>query len=164
MRPCSREPVISICNSETAPRTKRRRPRTPFALFWCRRCSPRSRRSPPGEGRGAGRDPLRFSRLSADFELRDGDARTANLHLDGEAEILVRARVGLLARDYDGQAFILRGEERLPSAVRRFGPTPKVAALWMSLREWFTGSAAENARAALRLRGTWNDPIVMPAE
>ena len=76
----------------------------------------------------------------------------------------MRARVGLLARDYDGQAFILRGEERLPSAVRRFGPTPKVAALWMSLREWFTGSAAENARAALRLRGTWNDPIVMPAE
>ena len=108
--------------------------------------------------------PLRFSRLSADFELRDGDARTANLHLDGEAEILVRARVGLLAQDYDGQAFILRGEERLPSAVRRFGPTPKVAALWLSLREWFTGSAAENARAALRLRGTWNDPIVMPAE
>jgi uncharacterized protein YhdP len=107
---------------------------------------------------------LRFAQLTADFELRDGWASTANLHLDGDAEILVRGRVGLLAQDYDAEAFILRGEERLPSAVRRLGPTPKVAALWLSLREWFAGTAAENARAGLRLRGTWNDPIVMPAE
>jgi uncharacterized protein YhdP len=107
---------------------------------------------------------LRFAQLTADFELRDGWASTANLHLDGDAEILVRGRVGLLGQDYDAEAFILRGEERLPSAVRRLGPTPKVAALWLSLREWFAGTGAENARAGLRLRGTWNDPIVMAAE
>jgi uncharacterized protein YhdP len=108
--------------------------------------------------------PLRFSRLSADFELGDGEARTANLHLDGEAEILVRARLGLLTHDYDAEAFVLRGEERLPVAVRRFGPTPKVAALWLSLRDWFGGASADTAHAALRLRGTWNDPILMAAE
>jgi uncharacterized protein YhdP len=107
---------------------------------------------------------LRFAQLTADFEVRDGWASTANLHLDGDAEILVRGRVGLLGQDYDAEAFILRGEERLPSAVRRLGPTPKVAALWLSLREWFAGTAAENARTGLRLRGTWNDPIVMAAE
>jgi len=107
---------------------------------------------------------LHFARLTADYELRDGSASTANLHLDGDAEILVHGRVGLLAHDYEGEAFVLKGEERLPSAVRRFGPTPKVAALWLSLRQWFTGSGAENARAALRLRGTWDDPIVLPAE
>ena len=82
--------------------------------------------------------------MTADFALRDGLARTANLHLDGaDAEILVRARVNLLARDYDGEAFILRGEERLPSALRGLGPTPRVAALWLSLRQWFTGTAPE---------------------
>ncbi len=114
---------------------------------------------------GANAPPeLRFAQLTADFELREGWASTANLHLDGDAEILVRGRVGLVAQDYDAEAFILRGEERLPSAVRRLGPTPKVAALWLSLREWFAGTGAENARAGLRLRGTWNDPIVMPAE
>lgn len=138
---------------------------TPFALFLVPGLlAAMSPDSAEGKDAAVAPAPLHFSRLSADFQLRDGEASTSNLHLDGEAEILVRARVGLLARDYDAQAFILRGEERLPSAVRRFGPTPKVAALWLSLREWFTGSTAENARAALRLRGTWNDPIVMPAE
>lgn len=106
--------------------------------------------------------PLRFARLTADYELRDGNATTRDLHFDGDAEILLRGRVGLAARDYDQQAWILRGEERLPSAVRRLGPTPKVAALWLSLRELFTGAA--RARDALRLRGGWDDPIVTPAE
>jgi len=36
--------------------------------------------------------------------------------------------------------------------------------VWLSLRELFTGSAADRSRAALRLRGTWDDPIVTPAE
>ena len=109
--------------------------------------------------------PLRFAHVTADFALRDGLARTTNLRLEGaDAEILVRARVNLLARDYDGEAFILRGEERLPSALRGLGPTPRVAALWLSLRQWFTGTASEDTGAGLRLRGTWNDPIVTPAQ
>ena len=109
--------------------------------------------------------PLRFAHVTADFALRDGLARTTNLHLDGaDAEILVRARVNLLARDYDGEAFILRGEERLPSALRGLGATPRVTALWLSLRQWFTGSAPEETGTALRLRGAWNDPIVTPAQ
>lgn len=116
------------------------------------------------EPAGSASPELRFAQLTADFALRDGWASTANLHLDGDAEILVRGRVGLVGEDYDAEAFILRGEQRLPSAVRRLGPTPKVAALWLSLREWFAGTGSENARAGLRLRGTWNDPIVMPAE
>jgi uncharacterized protein YhdP len=113
----------------------------------------------------AGMSPgLNFSRLTADFVLHDGQAMTSDLHFDGDAEILVRGRTGLLAHDYDEQAWILRGEERLPAAVRRLGPTPRVAAVWLSLRELLTGSATDRSRAALRLRGTWDDPIVTPAE
>ena len=107
---------------------------------------------------------LRFTRLTADYELQDAVASTANLHLDGDAEMLVRARVGLLSQDYDGEAFILRGEERLPAAVRGLGPTAKMAALWLSLREWFGGESGDGARTVLRLRGGWNDPIVMPEQ
>jgi len=55
---------------------------------------------------------------------------------------------------------VLKGEERLPAAVRRLGPGPRVAALWMSLRELVTASSHE--RAALRLHGTWDDPMVGP--
>jgi uncharacterized protein YhdP len=107
--------------------------------------------------------PLRFARVTADYDLRDGNAVTRDLHFDGDAEILLRGRVGLAAQDYDQQAWILRGEDRLPSALRRLAPSPKVATVWLSLRELFTG-AGERARDPLRLRGRWDDPIVTPAE
>ena len=114
----------------------------------------------PGLLAGLGLPQLPFVRLSADFSLADGQAATSNLHLDGETEILMRGRIGLLAHDYDAQVWVLKGEERLPAAVRRLGPGPRVAALWMSLRELFAG--ADHERAALRLRGTWDDPMVSP--
>jgi uncharacterized protein YhdP len=104
---------------------------------------------------------LRFSRLDADFKLHDGQASTSNLHFDWDAEILMRGRTGLVARDYDQQVWILRGEERLPAAVRRFGATPRVAAVWLSLRELFTGARDARSRAILRLQGSWDDPIVV---
>ena len=107
---------------------------------------------------------LRFTQLRADYELRDGQAVTPALHFDGDAEILVRGRVGLSSGDYDEEAWILRGEERLPAAVRRLAPTPRVAALWLSLRELFGAPRSVEARAALRLRGPWGDPIVTPME
>jgi len=115
--------------------------------------------------RAAGQPELRFASLSADFSLHDGLAETSDLHCDGDAEILMRGRVGLTARNYDAEAWILSGEERLPAAVRGLGPTPRIAALWMSLRELFTGSAAQRAgAAALRLQGTWDDPVVVSAD
>jgi uncharacterized protein YhdP len=107
---------------------------------------------------------LRFSELSADYLVRDGEAVTPGLHFDGDAEILVRGRVGLSSGDYDQQAWILRGEDRLPAAVRQLGPGPRVAALWLSLRELFGADASVPARTALRLRGPWSDPIVIPME
>ncbi|HUL47165.1 MAG TPA: DUF3971 domain-containing protein [Steroidobacteraceae bacterium] len=109
---------------------------------------------------GLGLPQLPFVRLSADFRIADGEATTSNLHLDGETEILMRGRIGLLAHDYDAQVWVLKGEERLPATVRHLAPGPSVAALWMSLRELFTG--ANHERAALRLRGTWDDPMVSP--
>jgi uncharacterized protein YhdP len=108
---------------------------------------------------------LRFSRLEGDFELSAGEATTSNLHLDGDAEILMRGRTGLVARDYDQQVWILRGDGRLPAAVRRLGPTPRVAAAWLSLRELFAGARSEEgSRASLHLQGSWDDPIVVATD
>ena len=108
---------------------------------------------------------LRFSSLEAGFEVNHGEAATSNLHFDGDAEILMRGRTSLVARNYDQQVWILRGEGRLPAAVRRLGPTPRVAAAWLSLRELFTGSGRdEGSKAQLHLQGTWDDPIVVAAE
>jgi uncharacterized protein YhdP len=104
---------------------------------------------------------LHFARLDADFELSNGEAATSNLHFDGDAEILMRGRTSLLARNYDQQVWILRGEGRLPAAVRRLGPTPRVAAAWLSLRDLFAAEGREEgSNASLHLQGTWDDPIV----
>jgi uncharacterized protein YhdP len=105
---------------------------------------------------------LHFEHLEADYDLRDGQASTSNLHFDGDAEILMRGRIGLVSHDYDQQVWVLRGEERLPAAVRRFGATPRVAAAWLSLRELFGGSGTDDrSRAVLRLQGSWDDPMVV---
>lgn len=113
---------------------------------------------------GTGSPELRFASLSADFTLQGGQAVTSDLHLDGDAEILMRGRVGLLAHDYDGQLWVLRGEERLPATLRGLGPTPKIAALWLSLRGLIAGQGADRTHGVLRLRGTWDEPVVTTGE
>jgi uncharacterized protein YhdP len=104
---------------------------------------------------------LRFTQLGADFELGDGHALTSNLHFDGDAEILMRGRTGLSAEDYDEEVWVLKGEDRLPAAVRRFAPTPRVAAAWLTLRDLFAATGEVRPRAMLRLQGSWDDPVVV---
>src|SRR6185312_11014003 len=104
--------------------------------------------------------PARFKRLDAEFELRDGQAFTSNLHFDGDAEILMRGRTGLAARDYDHEAWVLRGEERIPASLRRLGATPRVAAAWMGLRDLVRGDSEDRSRVVLHLRGSWSEPVV----
>jgi uncharacterized protein YhdP len=119
----------------------------------------------PAHSGAIAQDPtpeLRFARFEADFDLHDGEASTSDLHFDGDAEILMRGRTGLLARDYDQQVWILKGEERLPAPVRRMGPSPRVAAAWLTLREMFAGTTAvDRSRAVLRLQGSWDEPVVV---
>ncbi len=109
---------------------------------------------------GSAAPEFAFARLEAEYELRDGNAYTSNLHLDGATEILARGRVGLIDRDYDQVAWVLQGEERLPAAVRRFGATPQVAAAWLRLRDWLGAAEPPESRAVLHLHGSWTRPIV----
>jgi uncharacterized protein YhdP len=113
---------------------------------------------PGAEGMSSGE--LRFRSLDAEFELRDGQAYTSDLHFDGEVEILVRGRTGLLARDYDHEAWVLRGEERIPVSLRRLAATPRVAAAWMALRNLVGADRADRSRVVLHLRGSWSEPVV----
>lgn len=101
---------------------------------------------------------LDFSRLSADYSVRDGSATTSDLRFDGAAEILLEGRIGLTTRDYDCTAWMLQGEARLPQALRSFVSAPRVAAAWMALRDLISGSG--DSSAELRLRGSWDEPQV----
>ena len=115
---------------------------------------------PPTPDVAAELGDLKFKRFDAHFQLRDGQATTSDLHFDGDAEILVRGRMGLLAGDYDHEAWVLRGEERLPLSMRRLASAPRVAAAWLTLRELIGGDATSRSRIVLRLRGPWNEPVV----
>jgi uncharacterized protein YhdP len=118
--------------------------------------------APEATSSGPGTEPgdMKFRRLAAHFQLQGGQATTSDLHFDGDAEILVRGRTDLLAGDYDHEAWVLRGEERLPASMRRLASTPRVAAAWLTLRELIGGDATSRSRIVLRLRGPWNDPVV----
>jgi len=109
---------------------------------------------------GAEAGDLKFRRFDGHFQLHDGQATTSDLHFDGDAEILVRGRTGLLAGDYDHEAWVLRGEERLPASMRRLASTPRVAAAWLTLRELIGGDATSRSRIVLRLRGSSSEPVV----
>jgi uncharacterized protein YhdP len=115
---------------------------------------------PPGPEQAMPSGELRFKRLDAEFELRDGQAYTSDLHFDGDAEILMRGRTGLLTHDYDHEAWVLRGEERIPASLRRLAATPRVAAAWMALRELLGGEDTNRSHVVLHLRGSWSEPIV----
>jgi uncharacterized protein YhdP len=134
----------------------------PFALFTVPALLHGIARPPGSDGAVQPSAPreLAFKRLEADFDLRAGQARTADLHFDGDAEILIHGRTGLLARDYDHIATILRGDDRIPAAVRRLGAAPRVAAAWMTLRDLLRGESSDETRIVLHLRGSWSDPIV----
>lgn len=103
---------------------------------------------------------LHFRTLAADFELADGQASTSNLHLDGDAEILMRGRTDLVAHDYDHEAWVLRGEERIPSSVRRLASALRVAAAWLALRELLGDDESQRSRVVLHLEGSWEHPSV----
>src|SRR6185295_20344876 len=103
---------------------------------------------------------MKFRRFDGHFQLHDGQATTSDLHFDGDAEILVRGRTGLLTGDYDHEAWVLKGEERLPPSMRRLASTPRVAAAWLTLRELIGGEATSRSRIVLRMQGPWNEPVV----
>jgi uncharacterized protein YhdP len=103
---------------------------------------------------------LRFTRLDGHFQIRGGQATTSDLHFDGDAEIMVRGRIGLLARDYDHEAWVLRGEDRIPASMRRLASTPRLAAAWLTLRQLLGGEPVSESRIVLRLQGSWSEPVV----
>ena len=111
-----------------------------------------------GDSPELGEPALAFSRLSADYSLRDGVATTSDLQFNGDAEILLDGTIGLTTRDYDCRAWILLGAERLPEALANFLSTPRLAAAWMALRDLISGT--DHTSAELHLGGTWDAPDV----
>ncbi len=133
----------------------------PFALF----AVPALTVDAGADNREAARPELAFARLTADYALHGGEATTSDLHFDGDAEILVRGRMGLTAQRLRcagvdaARRGAATGRGAAPRADAQGGGAVAVAA--RAVR----GLPGANAPGPqLHLHGSWDDPIVTPAE
>jgi uncharacterized protein YhdP len=108
---------------------------------------------------------LSFDRLSADYVLRDGDAFTNNLTLDGPtAKAVLVGRTGLAARDYDQTAVVTASlGNTLPVAGAIAGGPAVGAAVWL-LSKMFQKPLDDLSQGYYRITGSWDDPLIEPVK
>ena len=108
---------------------------------------------------------LSFDRLSGDYVLRDGDAFTNNLTLDGPtAKAVVVGRTGLGARDYDQTAVVTASiGNTLPVAGALAGGPAVGAAVWL-LSKMFQKPLNDLSQGYYRITGSWDDPLIEPVK
>lgn len=104
---------------------------------------------------------MAFDRLAGDFKIESGDAHTDNLTIETpSAEIRIRGRVGLAARDYDQRVTII---PQMSSAAAIAGTVlggPAVgAAVWVA-QQLLDKPLGELTRVSYHLTGSWNDPQI----
>ena len=106
---------------------------------------------------------LSFDRLSGDYVLRDGDAFTNNLTLDGPtAKAVLVGRTGLGTRDYDQTAVVTASiGNTLPVAGALAGGPAVGAAVWL-LSKMFQKPLDDLSQGYYRITGSWDDPLIEP--
>lgn len=104
---------------------------------------------------------LAFDSIRGDFELKQGNAYTSNLLLDGPAaEIGIAGRTGLAAHDYD-QTAVVTGNigATLPVAGALAGG-PVVGAAMLLFSQVFKEPLKGITRGYYRITGNWDEPQV----
>ncbi len=106
---------------------------------------------------------LSFDRLSGDYVVRDGDAFTNNLTLDGPtAKAVLVGRTGLATRDYDQTAVVTASlGNTLPVAGALAGGPAVGAAVWL-LSKMFQKPLDELSQGYYRITGSWDEPLIEP--
>lgn len=104
---------------------------------------------------------LAFDSIRGDFELKQGNAYTSNLMLDGPAaEIGIAGRTGLASHDYD-QTAVVTGNigATLPVAGALAGG-PVVGAAMLLFSQVFKEPLKGITRGYYRITGNWDEPQV----
>ena len=102
-----------------------------------------------------------FDRIRGTFHIKDGNAVTKNLSLDGPAaRIDVTGRVGLAQQDYDQLATVTpKVSETLP-LIGALAATPQVGAVILFVQKLFQPGIEEATRNQYTITGSWSDPKV----
>lgn len=107
---------------------------------------------------------MAFDRLAGDFKIESGNARTDNMTIQTpSAEIRIRGRVGLAARDYDQRVTIapqMSGAAAIAGTV--LGGPAVGAAVWVA-QQILDKPLSELTRVSYHLTGSWSDPEIREA-
>ncbi len=102
-----------------------------------------------------------FNGMSGDFEFKDGDARTANLRIDGpSAEINVSGTTALAAREYDQRVEVLPKAGGVLPAIGAVTGGPAGAALGAVAQAVLQVPLKQATRTVYSVQGPWAEPDV----
>ncbi len=104
---------------------------------------------------------LAFDTIRGDFDLRDGDAYTTNMLLDGPAaEIGLIGRVGLAKQDLDQTAVVAGNFGNSLPLASTLAAGPVVGAAVLVFTQVFKQPLKGLARGYYRITGSWENPLV----
>lgn len=104
---------------------------------------------------------LAFNEITGTFVLDGGNATTDDLRIDGPAaEIRVRGRTGLKARDYDQTMEVLPRPGSMLPALGALAAGPAGAALGAVAQAVLQQPLRQMARTLYRVQGSWEQPDI----
>lgn len=107
------------------------------------------------------RSGMTFKSISGDFDLRDGDAITQNLHIASpSADIRVSGRTGLKARDYDQQMIVVPRVGGALPVVGAIAGGPVGAAAGLAVQTLFNRAINSVTTARYHVTGSWENPVI----
>jgi uncharacterized protein YhdP len=107
------------------------------------------------------REGLSFNTITARFEIREGSAMTEDLSLRSPAaQILMRGRTGLVARDYDQEITVLPGVSNTLPVLGAAAAGPVGVAAGLIMQGVLDNPLRNMAGKRYHLGGTWDEPLV----
>jgi uncharacterized protein YhdP len=102
-----------------------------------------------------------FDQIRGRFAIRDGQAYTCNLSLEGPAaQIGVVGRAGLVDRDYDQMAVVSASFGNALPVVGAVLGGPTVAAVVYIFSQIFKKPLAEVSQVYYGISGSWDEPVI----
>jgi uncharacterized protein YhdP len=102
-----------------------------------------------------------FDRIEGDFSIKDGNAYTDNLAMEGPvAKVAIQGRVGLAAKDYDQRVTVTpRSSTTLPLAGALAGGLPLGAAVFL-FQKLLQPGLDRLTRYQYTVKGSWDNPVI----
>jgi len=105
---------------------------------------------------------FKFDTINGDFSVNHGNARTANLVIEGPAAVVeVSGRTGLTKRDYDQVVTVVPSlGSSLPWLGVLASGEPQLGAVIFLTQKLFDAQLKDLARYTYALSGPWDNPLI----